>query len=62
MPGVLKPVEPTAEQRLIIRAWNLMGGLDWAALPTVADLLGITDIEIFVAQLAAIRDHLREES
>jgi hypothetical protein len=39
-----------------------MGGLDWTALPMVADLFGITDLESFIAQLAAIRDHLREEN
>lgn len=38
-----------------------MGGLDWQALPIIADLLGITDIETFVAQLAAVRDYQREE-
>lgn len=38
-----------------------MGGLDWQALPIVADMLGITCIETFVAQLAAIRDYQREE-
>lgn len=34
-----------------------MGGeLNWAALPVVAALLGIEDIEPFVHRLAAIRD------
>ncbi len=37
-----------------------MGGLDWAALPVVADLLGYEDIEILIAQLVAIRDHKKE--
>lgn len=39
-----------------------MGGLDWVALPIVAELLGITNLEKFVAQLAAIRDHQQSES
>lgn len=39
------------------RAWNLMGGLDWAALPVVVELLGVADPERLVYQLAAIRDH-----
>lgn len=33
-----------------------MGGLDWAALETVAALLGVEDIEPFVVRLVAIRD------
>lgn len=37
-----------------------MGGLDWQALPIVADMLGIKDLEAFIACLAAIRDHDRE--
>jgi len=33
-----------------------MAGLDWAALPTVAEMLGIDDIESLVYQLIIIRD------
>lgn len=33
-----------------------MGGLDWSALESVAELIGITQIDVLVAQLAAIRD------
>jgi hypothetical protein len=37
-----------------------MGGqIDWAALPVIIELYGINDVEVFIAQLAAIRDHLR---
>jgi hypothetical protein len=39
-----------------------MGGcIDWQALPVVAELAGIEDIETFVAQLAAIRDWQRAQ-
>lgn len=41
---------------MAMRAWNLMGGLDWAALPLVADLLGVEDVERMVPELVAIRD------
>ena len=34
-----------------------MGGIDWAALPVVAEMLGIAEIEPLVVQLTAIRDH-----
>ena len=34
-----------------------MGGqIDWAGLPVVAELLGIQDVELLVAQLVLIRD------
>lgn len=37
-----------------------MGGIDWAALPVVAEMLGIDDIETLVLRLVAIRDAQRE--
>jgi hypothetical protein len=61
LPGGFEPVKPTPEISLIIRAWNLMGGIDWAALPHVAEMLGYQDIELMVAQLAAIRDFQRDK-
>lgn len=33
-----------------------MGGLEWPALETVADMLGVEDVESFVVRLVAIRD------
>lgn len=36
------------------------GALDWAGLPLVAEMLGIEDLEILVAQLAALRDWQRK--
>lgn len=41
-----------------MRAWNMMGGLDWTALPIVAELLGVEDLDLLVSQLVAIRDEL----
>jgi hypothetical protein len=37
-----------------------MGGMEWAALDTVAALLGIEDVEPFVVRLIAIRDWQNE--
>lgn len=37
-----------------------MGGLDWSALPVVAEMIGQHDIETLVAQLVAIRDWQRD--
>lgn len=44
-----------------MRAFNLlhngMGGLDWAGLPLVVELLGVTDIELLLVRLQVIREH-----
>lgn len=37
-----------------------MEGLDWAALPVVAEMLGIDDVEVLITQLVAIRDNKRQ--
>lgn len=37
-----------------------MGGIDWTALPAVAELLGIRDLDILIHQLAVIRDSQAE--
>lgn len=36
-----------------------MGGLDWNALPVVAEMLGVRDVESFIIALAALRDWQR---
>lgn len=41
---------------LVISAWNLMGGLEWAALPTVAAMLDIDDVELLIRGLVQVRD------
>ena len=61
MPEQVRPVaQLDGETALSIRAWNIMGGIDWAALPVIAEMLGIDDIETLVLQLVAIRDAQRE--
>lgn len=43
-------------------AWNLMGGIDWAGLPVVVEVLGVTDVDRLVRQLVTIREfHKRRE-
>lgn len=38
-----------------------MGGIDWAALPVVAEMLGVADVDRLVRQLVTIREfHKRE--
>ena len=40
-----------------IEAWNLMGGaLDWAAVPVLAELLGVDDVDLLVLGLVQIRE------
>lgn len=38
-----------------------MGGLDFTALPVISEMLGITDIDLFIIQLVAIRDHMKAQ-
>ncbi|MEN9806093.1 MAG: hypothetical protein RL756_601 [Pseudomonadota bacterium] len=38
-----------------------MGGLDWAALPTVASMLDIDDVDLLVRGLVQIRDWQKQE-
>lgn len=39
-----------------------MGGeIDWAALPILAEIHGVIDVEMLVEQLLAIRDHKRAQ-
>lgn len=47
---------------LAVAAWNLMGGLDWAALPIVVEVLGVADPERLLHQLVAIREHEKPEA
>lgn len=53
--------EATPQDLLALRAWRLlgngMGGIDWAGLPIVAELLGVTDPERLIEQLLVIRAH-----
>lgn len=41
---------------MAVAAWNVMGGLDWNALPVVVEMLGIGDVEMLIAQLCVMRD------
>lgn len=35
----------------------MLGGLDWAGLDTVCDVLGVDDPEILIAQLVVLRSN-----
>jgi len=45
--------------QIAVAAWNLMGGLDWSALPVVVEVLGVREPEVLITQLVAIRDAQR---
>lgn len=47
---------------LVFRAWQMMKGIDWSALPLVMELLGIDDPEWFVNSLIVVRDHLDKQT
>jgi hypothetical protein len=61
LPDAIKPAgRPDAAASVAISAWNLCGGMDWNAIPFVADMLGIRDVEGLIYQMSAIRDHLKK--
>ncbi|HSH47553.1 MAG TPA: hypothetical protein VK991_03070, partial [Halomonas sp.] len=46
-----------------VAIWNLMGGeIDWQALPLLAEIKGVKDIELLITGLTTIRDHFRAEA
>ena len=53
----IEPQPPPPDVNLALRGWNMLGGMEWSGLEMVADLLGVEDVEIFVIQLAALRDN-----
>lgn len=58
----LDPGPPPEASRAAVRAWNLMGGLRWEALPVIIDMLGITDPEPLILQLIEIRNAKQEKA
>jgi hypothetical protein len=42
---------------MVVRVWNLLGGLEWQALDVAVELFGVTDVEALIRGLAIIRDH-----
>lgn len=54
---------PDPDLDLALDAWRWMDGrIDWAALPVVVEILGIHDVEAFLARLIAVRDYLKDKS
>ena len=51
---------------MAIRAWRLlangMGGIDWAGLPIVIEMLGIHDPESLIARMQVIRSYKPTEN
>ena len=51
----MPPEPPPRDCEIAVEAWNIMGGLNWVALPIVCELLGIEDVELLIYQLVEIR-------
>jgi hypothetical protein len=51
--------------RQAIQAWNALangsGGLDWAGLPLIVELLGVSDVEALLTRLLVIKSHKPKE-
>ncbi len=43
-----------------MRIWSESRGLDWQALPLLAEVHGVADIETLIAELIAIREFLED--
>lgn len=56
--SAFEPGSLSAGGDLAIRAWNLMDAqIDWAALPVIVEMLGVTEPERLIVELVAIRDY-----
>jgi len=58
----IQPEPPPTTAMLAVEAWNLMGGLDWGALPVVCAMIGVEDPENLIRQLVVIRDRENEDA
>lgn len=50
------------QTQVVIAAWNLMGGLDWSALPVVAAMLEVDDVDALVRGLVQLREWQQQMS
>lgn len=57
LPTRLRP-ELAPELAEAVELYNMMGGLDWTALPVMFGLYGVRDPEATIVRLAIIRDAL----
>lgn len=62
MSGAFDPTTFVDDDWLIVRAWNMMNGeVNWAALPVVMAMFGVTDPEPFIVKVLALRDFKQRE-
>jgi hypothetical protein len=48
---------------MAVEIWNLMGGvIDYAALPILSEMKGVTNPEQLIYDLVIIRDHAQREA
>lgn len=56
------PGPPPGTSWAAVQAWNWMGGqIDWVGLETIAEILGIDDVEGLVLDLVTIREAKRND-
>ena len=56
-PGEKQNIQTPPEYRVVEKIWIRMGGkIDYAALPILCEIYGVTDVEELLVQLVAIRD------
>lgn len=46
----------------MLRAWNMMEGIEWGALEAVAEMVGADDISMLIDGLLQIRRHFDEKT
>ena len=58
----LKPLTLDQGNALAIEIWNDMGGIDWQALPVLAELRGVRSFELLLDALLVIQDRERRRA
>ena len=51
------PIQPACPAPLAVAAWNFMGGFEWGGVELAAEMFGVQDVELWLHELAAIRNH-----
>lgn len=51
------PIQPACPAPLAVAAWNLLGGMEWEGVEVAAAIYGVEDVDLWLHELAAIRNH-----
>lgn len=47
---------------MAMQIWNASRGIEWPALDVLAEIHGVTDIEVLIAELLAIRSFQEQQN